>query len=207
MENRTLIDNALKQELSTLYGDAGRHYHGIAHLNALLALANEYRPALADPEAVEAAIWFHDAVYDSRAKDNEAQSAALAREKLGGRIEPRRLDRIAAMIEATATHRLPDFTDADASRDAAFFLDMDLSILGAPPELFAVYGDAVRQEYAWVQEPAWNAGRAAVLKNFLARRHIFYTPEFRNRFESQAKKNIAAALTALERQAQSGFSA
>ncbi len=43
-----------------------------------------------------------------------------------------RLTRIVAMIEATATHALPDLGDEAATRDAAFFLDMDLSILGAP---------------------------------------------------------------------------
>jgi predicted metal-dependent HD superfamily phosphohydrolase len=207
MENSPLIDTTLKQEISALYGVAARHYHGMAHIEALLALAREYRQALADPEAVEAAIWFHDAVYDSRAKDNEAQSAALARKKLGGHISARRLDRIAAMIEATATHQLPEFADAGAARDAALFLDMDLSVLGSPPAIFEAYEHAVRREYAWVPEPAWIAGRGAVLKNFLARTHIFHTPEFRNRFEAQARKNMARSLAALESSNQSGFSA
>jgi predicted metal-dependent HD superfamily phosphohydrolase len=207
MENPPLIDTALKQEISALYGASGRHYHGMAHIEALLALAREYRQALADPEAVEAAIWFHDAVYDSRAKDNEAQSAALARKKLGGHISARRLDRIAAMIEATATHQLPEFADAGAARDAALFLDMDLSVLGSRPDVFEAYEHAVRREYAWVPEPAWIAGRGAVLKNFLARAHIFHTPEFRNRFEAQARKNMARSLAALETSNQSGFSA
>ena len=207
MENSPLIDTTLKQEISALYSVAGRHYHGMAHIEALLALAREYRQALADPEAVEAAIWFHDAVYDSRAKDNEAQSAALARKKLGGRISAQRLDRIAAMIEATATHQLPEFADAGTARDAALFLDMDLSVLGSRPDVFEAYENAVRREYAWVPEPAWIAGRGAVLKNFLARAHIFHTPEFRNRFEAQARKNMARSLAALESSNQSGFSA
>jgi predicted metal-dependent HD superfamily phosphohydrolase len=202
-----LIDTTLKREISALYGVAARHYHGMAHIEALLALAREYRQALADPEAVEAAIWFHDAVYDSRAKDNEAQSAALARKKLGGHISAQRLDRIAAMIEATATHQLPEFADAGAVRDAALFLDMDLSVLGSRPDVFEAYEHAVRREYAWVPEPAWIAGRSAVLKNFLARAHIFHTPEFRNRFEAQARKNMARSLAALETSNQSGFSA
>ena len=201
MEKLPLIDTALKQDISALYGVAGRHYHGISHIEALLALACEYRQALADPEAVEAAIWFHDAVYDSRAKDNETQSAALAREKLSGRVEAGRLERIVAMIEATATHQLPKFADPGAARDTALFLDMDLSVLGAAPEVFAEYERAVRQEYAWVPEPTWVAGRGAVLKNFLARMSIFHTPEFRNRFEEQARINMGRSLAMLEKQA------
>ncbi|WP_214429302.1 hypothetical protein, partial [Escherichia coli] len=68
---------------------------------------DEHLAAFSDPEAVEAAIWFHDAIYDSRAKDNEAQSAVLAAEKLDGRTNAQRIGRIVAMIEATATHTVP----------------------------------------------------------------------------------------------------
>ena len=121
----------MRNELSALYRAPDRHYHGLAHIEALLALAQEYRAALSDPDAVEAAIWFHDAIYDSRRSDNETRSAALALEKLAGRTDPERLARIAKMIEATATHTLPDLGDKAAGRDAALFLDMDLSILGA----------------------------------------------------------------------------
>ena len=193
-----LVDDAMKRELALLYDDAGRHYHGLAHVGALLALALEYRPALSDPAAVEAAIWFHDAVYDSRAKDNEARSAALARRKLQGRADAERLDLIAAMIEATATHEVPEFSDPAARRDTALFLDMDLSILGAAPAAFEAYEQAVRREYGWVEEPAWRAGRGMVLKSFLARPHIFRTDEFRRRFERQARENVTRSLATLE---------
>jgi predicted metal-dependent HD superfamily phosphohydrolase len=198
MENEPLIDEALKSELAALYRAADRHYHGLAHIEAMLALATEYRRLLHDPEAVEAAIWFHDAIYDSRAKDNEAKSAELAEKRLAGRASPHRLARIAAMINATATHQLPAFRDEDALKDAAFLLDMDLAILGAEPAVFDAYEKAVRLEYGWVEEPMWRAGRAAVLKNFLARPHIFNTQLFRDRLEAQARKNLGRSLQALQ---------
>ncbi|MER8437988.1 hypothetical protein NKH36_17865 [Mesorhizobium sp. M1312] len=197
MENEPLIDEPLKHELSVLYRAEGRHYHSLAHIEAMLALADDYRASLHDPEAVEAAIWFHDAIYDSRAKDNEARSAALAEKKLAGRTGAQRLGRITAMIIATATHELPHFDDENAVRDAALFLDMDLAILGATADAFDAYEQAVRREYGWVEEPMWRAGRSAVLKNFLARPHIFHTEEFRQRFEAQARQNMARSLTAL----------
>ncbi|RUX04229.1 MULTISPECIES: hypothetical protein [unclassified Mesorhizobium] len=197
MENEPLIDDALKTELSVLYHAAGRHYHNLAHIEAMLTLAGDYRTLLDDPEAVEAAIWFHDAIYDSRAKDNEAQSAALAEQKLAGRTDAGRLSRVSAMILATATHQLPLFDDAAATRDASLFLDMDLSILGADAVAFDAYERAVRREYGWVEEPMWRAGRGAVLKTFLARPHIFHTQEFQQRFEPQARLNMARSLQAL----------
>ncbi|RVD67892.1 MAG: hypothetical protein E5V62_22205 [Mesorhizobium sp.] len=198
MENEPLIDEPLKSELSALYRATDRRYHGLAHIEAMLELAADYRRLLHDPEAVEAAIWFHDAIYDSRAKDNEAQSAALAEQKLAGRTHAGRLGRVAAMILATATHELPRSDDEDFASDAALMLDMDLAILGAAPETFDAYERAVRQEYHWVEEPMWRAGRGAVLKSFLARPHIFHTDEFRQRFEPQARRNLARSLQALE---------
>jgi len=197
MENEPLIGKAQQTELVALYRQPGRHYHGLAHIEALLAMTREYRDRLSDPEAVEAAIWFHDAIYDSRRSDNEARSAALATEKLSSHAAPERLARIVAMIEATATHALPDLGDEAATRDAAFFLDMDLSILGAPPAAFDSYESAVRREYAWVDEKAWRSGRAAVLKKFLAHPRIFHTEAFRQDFEDQARKNMARSIAAL----------
>jgi predicted metal-dependent HD superfamily phosphohydrolase len=201
MENEALLDDALKRELSALYEAGGRHYHNLAHIEAMLGLAADYRASLHDPVAVEAAIWFHDAVYDSRAKDNEAQSAALTENKLASRTDAERLGRIAAMIIATATHELPSLQslgDEHFVRDTALFLDMDLAILGAAPDAFDAYEQAVRREYAWVEEPMWRAGRSAILKNFLARRHIFHTEEFRQRFEPQARQNMARSIEALK---------
>src|SRR4051812_34230445 len=168
MENEPLIDAPLKRALSALYQAPDRHYHNLAHIEALLALADEYRASLHDSGAVEAAIWFHDAIYDSRAKDNEARSAALAQDKLAARTDPERLGRIAAMIVATATHELPSLqprclADENALRDAALFLDMDLAILGASADAFDAYEQAVRREYGWVEEPMWRAGRGAIL--------------------------------------------
>jgi predicted metal-dependent HD superfamily phosphohydrolase len=200
MENEPLIDEALKSELAALYQAEDRHYHGLAHIEAMLALATEYRRLLHDPEAVEAAIWFHDAIYDSRAKDNEARSAELAEKRLAGRAGPDRLAKIAAMINATATHQLPPFRNEEALNDAALLLDMDLAILGTSPAIFDTYEKAVRLEYGWVEEPMWRAGRSGVLKSFLARPFIFYTTEFRDRFEAKARENLGRSLQALQDQ-------
>jgi predicted metal-dependent HD superfamily phosphohydrolase len=192
-----LIDEAIRAELEALYRAPERHYHNLSHIEALLGLAQEYRPALSDPDAIEAAIWLHDAIYDSRAKDNEVQSAALARQMLEGRADAGRLARIAAMIEATATHEVPALGHASAIHDAALFLDMDLSILGAEPDVFDAYEQAVRLEYVWVEEPAWRAGRRAVMQAFLTRQHIFHTQAFRSRFEAMARENLARSIDRL----------
>ena len=189
-----LIDDVLKEELVARYREAGRQYHSLSHIQALLGLARHYASLLSDPEAVEAAIWFHDAVYDTHAKDNEAQSAALAAQRLKGRLVPGRLAMVVAMIEATASHQVPEI----GGEDAALFLDMDLSILGEVPEVFDAYEQGVRQEYGWVPQDRWCQGRAAVLAGFLARPRIFHSETFRHRYEAAARANISRSLERLK---------
>lgn len=197
MANETLIPDALKQELLELYRAPERHYHGASHIEAMLRLFEANRARFADPPAAEAAIWFHDAVYDSRRGDNEAKSAELAAERLVGHADDRRVARIEALILATATHELPEGADDATRQDAALFLDLDLSVLGAAGEAFDAYEAGVRREYGWVDEANWRAGRAAVLKKFLDRPAIFQTEIFRQRYEKAARDNIARSLAAL----------
>src|SRR5258707_3493080 len=127
----SLISEAIRAELARAYTAPDRHYHSLTHIEALVSLAHQHQGALADPEAFEAAIWFHDAIYDTRRHDNEEKSADLAVARLAGMTVPDRIARIAAMIRATAGHRVPDFADADAAQDFALFLAMDLAIVGS----------------------------------------------------------------------------
>ena len=122
-----------------------------------------------------------------------------------------RVDRIKVMIEATAGHRLPSSEElgvptenADNGtrkgfvRDVAMLLDMDLSILGANETEFDRYEEGVRREYAWVGEEEWRAGRAAVLRGFLDREHIYFSDLFRGLLEEKARANLRRSLARLE---------
>src|SRR5262249_15651119 len=160
----------------------------LRHIEALLGLADTCAGAITDRDAVEAAIWFHDAIYDTRRSDNEKASAALAMARLAGTADEDRLARIAPRIRATAGHAMPRFGDAGAARDCALFLDMDLAILGSPAADFEVYEVAVRREYDWVTEPQWKLGRRAVLAQFLARPAIYATARFQASHEAAARR-------------------
>jgi predicted metal-dependent HD superfamily phosphohydrolase len=192
----SLVSEPVRAELVRAYTAPDRHYHDLRHVETLLRLAQDH--ALADREAVEAAIWFHDAIYDTRRQDNEDQSAELAIERLSGRAATDRIGRVAAMIRATAGHRLADFADAGAARDCALLLDFDLAILGSPPAAFAAYEQAVRREYGWAAESLWIARRRRVLAGFLARPAIYATDEFRASHEATARRNLAHALAKLQ---------
>ncbi|GAB1318505.1 Phosphohydrolase [Madurella fahalii] len=200
----TLITPALTKELTLLYSEPARHYHSIKHVNALLDLLATYRRHFTDPDAVEAAIWFHDAVYDPRAQGhaNELESAKLAVDRLSGSdglsVDAERLMRIRKMIEATATHTVPASLNEAEAADAAMFLDMDLSILGADETTFDEYEAAVRKEYDFVAEDAWRAGRMAVLKRFGERERIYHSELFRGLFEDAARRNLKRSIERLD---------
>src|SRR5882724_783363 len=116
------IAGKLRDELVRAYAAPERHYHNLTHIEAMLSLMRRFEDALSDPQSVEAAIWFHDAVYDTRRHDNEEKSADLAVDRLKQTTTGERSARIAAMIRATASHELPDFSSPETVRDCALFL-------------------------------------------------------------------------------------
>jgi len=197
MRPLSLIDGKLRDELVRAYAAPERHYHNLTHIEAMLNLMRSYENALSDPQSVEAAIWFHDAIYDTRRHDNEEKSAELAASQLAGLLSPDRIALIARMIRATAGHHVPSGLDDAQRRDCALFLDTDLSILGSTPDLFASYEDAVRREYGWVPEALWREGRRKVLQGFLDRPAIYASPRFRTSHEAAARANLTRSLERL----------
>jgi len=183
-------------ELVRAYSGSGRHYHTLDHIAALLHLLDQHGEGLADGSAVELAIFFHDAVYVPTRSDNEAESATLARERLAALGLPAGLiARVADLILATR-HGIEHVEQHDADLD--LLLDLDLSILAADRSIYAAYARAIRSEYAVYPDEVYCPGRRRVLGQFLARPRIFHTEEFQQRFEPQARQNMARSLEALK---------
>jgi predicted metal-dependent HD superfamily phosphohydrolase len=179
--------HALFDELVARYGQAHRHYHTIAHVDACLGYLDWYRGSAQHSERIELALWFHDAVYDPAANDNERQSAFLARARLGELClpEPTIVD-IESHIRATQQHQ----PDQRGLPDTDLMLDLDLSILGAPTPTFARFEQAIREEYAHVPELTFAIGRRALLIGFLARPEIYRTPALAEELEARARVNL-----------------
>jgi len=191
------IAGKLRDELVHAYAAPERHYHNLTHIEAMLGLMRRYEDALSDPQSVEVAIWFHDAIYDTRQHDNEERSAQLATDRLKELLSPDRIALVAGMIRATAGHHVPDGLGDTQRRDCALFLDMDLAILGSTPDVFAAYEDAVRREYGWVPDALWREGRRKILQGFLDRPAIYASPQFRASHEAAARANLMRSLERL----------
>jgi predicted metal-dependent HD superfamily phosphohydrolase len=179
--------------LTAAYAEPHRAYHTLVHVTAVLAMLETVREEARDWPALQLAAWFHDVVYDPRRDDNEAQSAAVATRTLTGLGLPAPLiDHVAALIRQTQTH---EPTPGDP--DAPLLLDADLAVLGAAPAEYAAYAAAIRQEYAWVPEEQYRAGRAAVLRRFLQRPRLYHTSRLFKALEVPARRNLAAELDTL----------
>jgi predicted metal-dependent HD superfamily phosphohydrolase len=181
--------------LAARYEEPQRQYHTLVHIEDCLLKLDAARHLLDADEAdgVELALAWHDAVYDPGAADNEARSAALFRaDAARHRLEPRLVAAVERLILQTKTHL------ARNRPDEQVMIDIDLSILGAAPDVFAAYDRSIRREHAHVPEAEWRQRRAAVLRGFLLRERLFATRFFRERYEATARENLTRALAALE---------
>jgi predicted metal-dependent HD superfamily phosphohydrolase len=61
----------LQKKFNTLYSEPHRHYHTLVHVQDLLTKFEQYKFLVEAHEEIEAAIWFHDALYDPTRYDNE----------------------------------------------------------------------------------------------------------------------------------------
>jgi predicted metal-dependent HD superfamily phosphohydrolase len=181
-------------EVVARHREPHRRYHGVRHVTWVLRHVRELAEhvPVADIDAIVVAAFFHDAVYDPRAADNEERSAQLAErvlEQLGWHAARRAV--VGAMIRATAAH------GATGDADTGVLLDADLAVLGADPAAYQAYVTGVRTEYAHVDRDAWRTGRGQVLRGLLAHRPLYATAPARARWEARAAANMASELAAL----------
>ncbi len=180
-------------DLLRRWAEPQRRYHGTDHLRAVLDHVDALAADAGNPDTVRLAAWFHDAVYKPDRSENEERSAALAvRALTEAGLPAAQVAEVARLVRLTVTHH-PEPGD----RDGEVLCDADLAVLGGSPEAYAAYAAAVREEYAFVPEEAFRAGRAAVLRQLLALPALYRTRTARARFDAAARANLAAELTRL----------
>lgn len=172
--------------LAAAYSEPHRHYHTLVHVVEMLECLAESGDLAANRDVLELAVWFHDAVYDSAAAHggNEAASADLLSDTCTlAAAKPAQ-----AIILHSAHHGPSD------DPDTQLFCDLDLYRLAGSYETFLRHGDDVRQEYAWIDDDAWAAGRVKFMGRLQERPKIYQTAYWRDRLETQARSNIARLL-------------
>ena len=188
----------LQVELMNAWAEPQRHYHDQRHLRECLALWARWRGLGDRAGEVAIALWFHDAIYDPQAPQagsNEMNSAAwAARSLIRAGLASETAQRVHDLVMATQ-HDAPAALSSGV--DAQLLVDIDLSILGSPPERFERYDQDVRKEYAWVPGFIYRDRRAQILQGFLDRPRLYHGEAAVTLLEGQARINLVAALSRL----------
>lgn len=210
-----LSDQRVAVDLLDRWGARGRYYHDLRHLEHCLssamtltrqdAVESQSGPSIGsvpghsnDPSAdhlpleVDLAIWFHDAVYDGVAGEDEEQSALLAEQRLAGLLPTGQVKEVARLVRLTAGHAAVDGDD-----NGALMCDADLAILGSEPERYQTYRRDVRREYGDVPAPDYRRGRIAVLDHLSALTPLYRTPTANTHWTTRALANMAGERAAL----------
>lgn len=192
-EKLSPISEEVFLDLTKAYGQPGRFYHNLDHIQQVLVAIEEMSFLTQNTQTLFLAAWFHDFVYDPKSSDNEEKSAAQADIYLKQLHLPNcSIKRVVELILITKKH-LPKSNDIDQY----ILLDADLAILGTKPNIYQNYAQGIRQEYAWVPEEEYRYKRQKVLLSFLDRKRLYFTNHCWHKLEASARKNIESEIAHL----------
>jgi len=196
------LPTLMLSELEAAYATPPRAYHNFGHVQEVLHRFAEVTagPGWTQPSEVYLAVLYHDAIYEAGRKDNEARSADLAMAQIEKWLPERGIDtlRVAELINLTARHGQfspVDFGADGFSLDTRHFLDCDMAILGAAPDVFDAYDAGIAEEYrGHVPGFLFRLNRKRFLKGLLARERIYLSDWFHQRYDASARANLRRAI-------------
>ncbi|MGW8374326.1 hypothetical protein [Streptomyces sp. ODS28] len=189
------------EKLLERWSEPQRRYHSLDHLLHVLNRVDELASHThasgphsgMDVDAVLLAAWFHDAVYRPDRSENEERSANLAERALPeAGVSDERTAEVARLVRLTVTHD-PEPGDTNGE----LLCDADLAVLAGTPEEYARYAADVREEYGFVPDDAFRAGRSDVLRQLLDLPQLFRTSYAYDNWERVARRNLATELELL----------
>lgn len=184
--------NAWFNRVQERYSENHRHYHNAEHIAECLSELESLK-VVGEPDlALELAVWLHDVIYDPHRSDNEDQSIQFAEKLLvDAGVSKDITAKVGRLIDVTRHSGTPD------DQLERWMVDIDLAILGREPKRFWRYEEAIRAEYDFVPETIFHAKRTEILEGFLQRTSIYHCKVFHDRYERQARENLAASVAKL----------
>ncbi len=178
-------NQATYHSLIKAYSEKHRFYHTSRHIEACLKHLDKTTNLTENSENIELAIWFHDAVYKTRSKNNELESAQWAVQFLENNgISNKTRVVILDLIMATLHN------GELKTEDQKLMVDIDLTILGSSSDVYDLFEEQVRKEYKWVPGFIFRKNRKRILKSFINKEFIFKHKYFFDKFEGQARINL-----------------
>lgn len=188
------LAETIYHQLAELYGEPYRHYHTLNHIRHCLRLFDRTAALMREPDLVEMTLWFHDAIYQPGAQDNERRSADLFHRWAEGGMDPMGLQRVDDLIMLTTHCGLPD------QGDGGFVVDIDLSSFSLPWDECEQDGRRIRAEFAALTDAQFYPGHLRFLRALQNRPNFFYTEFFRRHYEHLARDNLCRIITKLQAQ-------
>lgn len=182
----------LWEEIASQHSATGRHYHTLDHLKNLLIQLSKFKAKINNWNVMLFSLYYHDIIYNILKSNNEEKSAAFAATRLSQiGVSQQDINACKEQIIATKKHEKSNNSDIN------YFIDADLSILGADWETYEIYTQNVRKEYSIYPNILYKRGRRKVLNHFLGMPQIFKTAEFGSLYETQAKDNLRKELASI----------
>lgn len=177
-------------EIEKAYSHKNRYYHNLSHLEKMFGELENIESEIDNLDCLKFAIFYHDIIYKATKKDNEYQSALFFKKRIK-KTSFLFIDLCFEQIMATKEHQL------SACNDTNIFIDLDLTILGQSWESYNLYFQNIRKEYKVYPDFLYNKGRKKALLHLMGEDNLFKTPSFINKYEEQARKNLAKEITFL----------
>ena len=201
------LDDFAKRRLFDEMSRPDRLYHGVGHLETLWRRHRLYssRVGLATPAIdtlVACAIAYHDSVFDFSRSDNEDRSADYWLEmSANSAVVDKDREWVAITIRATKDHLAyaPDTKKSGVAarlreRARMWVLDLDLTPLGEPSDIFQANTRLLRNENKHLNDKDWYAGLSVFRDRFLAAPQIYRFPELSEIYDASARRNLAQSL-------------
>ena len=184
---------AIYQRLIDGYLEAHRRYHTLDHIEHCLGMFERCKSLVSHADALELAIWFHDVIMMPGRRDNEARSAALYLKLSDGE----QAQAFRELVERLIMTTLHDGTGLDDA-DSLYMVDIDLSSFGLPWDDFLRDSLNLRDENPQVSEAEYHLNQTGFHRSLLARPRFFLSDFFHDRYEQQARANLARYFEFLE---------
>ncbi len=193
------------------YSESHRAYHTWPHIASLLEKLNAFSALSARQDFITTAVFWHDAVYRTRSRDgsprtdceNVRESGQLFREYT--LLNNADTNAVYDMIIATANHLQPNVRKqyyAGFAGDVDLFLDLDLSSLASPWEVFIEDLARIRSEFSFLPETEFIENQIAMLERFARNDVALYRcKETSDEWRDMAKANLRRCIRCLQKRA------
>lgn len=197
---RCLINNQaddrsdeLYQRLILAYAQPHRVYHTLTHIQSCFDIFGDVVDQVENPDAVALAIWFHDAIYEIDAVDNEQRSADWFLKESDNIFSDSLRKRVYNHILATL-----HCGEKINHHDSQIMVDIDLFSFGKPWPEFLQDSNNVRAEKSEMSDEEFYRKQCCFQKFLLDQPRFFQSDYFFEHYESQARQNLADFLSITE---------